>query len=158
MPLAPIDRLGYPISMSIPEHLDDLIVRLSDDPKALKLLGHVVEKQQEYKRAIQHLRDHLGGERPAAAKDQTAKPRRAIGVIDPGSISQRCLKAVIDAGGKNISTEKVAEQVGVTVLQVRGSLKRFVNEKVISKPRRGVWRYEVGRLNGHVNNELPVEK
>lgn len=133
---------------------------MSDDPESLRLLGLVIEKQQDYRRAVEHLREHLSGKRNADAVQVSppSKAKRTIGILNPESISQRCLKVLTDSPGKNIATETIASKVGVEVVQVRGALKRFVNEHVITKPRRGLWRYDISR-NRQVDRteQLPLK-
>jgi len=126
------------------------------DAKALHLLSDVLQKQLDYRDALRKLQEHLREPQSATSQSQPAARTVPVGVLNPASISQRCLKVVIDAGGQEVTTEKIADVVGVTVIQVRGSLKRFVTEGKVSKPRRGFWRYEVGRQNGHVD-QSPIE-
>jgi Tfp pilus assembly major pilin PilA len=135
-----------------PLSIEDIIE--NGDPEALRLMSDVLQKQLDYREAWRKLRAHLGGTLPVPVP---APPRptgtHPVGVLNPESISQRCLKVVKDAAGENVTTETIAAAVGVDVEQVRGALKRFVQLKTVLKPRRGYWRFDVGKLNGQVKTE-----
>ena len=128
------------------DSIDQLIERLTDDPTAAELLEDVLEARRAYTKALNSLRKHVG----AIPSVTTAGKPFPLGVgktADPTSIAQRALRAVMDAGGKNVTTEHLAKALVVTEAQIRGALKRFVKTKVITKPKRGLWRY-AGTANG----------
>jgi hypothetical protein len=132
------------------EAIKQLIDRMGEDQEAMRLFHDVLRKQLEYREAFQRFRDHVSSGNGTA---RATKPATA------DSIAQRCFTVVQEARGDIVTTETIAEAAGVSVDQVRGSLKRFIKTKQITKPRRGYWKYVVDGRNDNVanNGQLPFK-
>jgi len=132
------------------DQFEVLIEQISGDERATALFVRLLDATQAQRQAAAEFRAYMNrGTLSAQPTSVSEGPRQRGAPARSDSLAQKAFQFVTDFNnGQPVATEEIAEHLQVTEAQVRGALKRFVREKTIIKPRRGLWqRGDGGRLS-----------